>query len=90
MFAYPTRIKPVAFHCYTSRTLQIIFNCAYTNETAHYERGLHHLFNEAGVKSVIDNKIVFECMAENGTTVCYGFYDNVFSIGLGYYNENEK
>jgi len=41
-----------------------------------------NIFDDAGIKSWNDNKIVFE-VDINGTSVFYGFYDWVFYIGLG-------
>lgn len=35
------------------------------------------------VTDVWDNKIVIECMTEQGNTIFVGYYDCIFSIGLG-------
>ena len=77
-------IKPVAFHRYPSRTTERVFSCERDKTTMLLERRLRELFTEAGIKNEPDNKIVFECLVK-GVTVCYGFYDIGFSIGLGYH-----
>jgi len=88
--------KPVKFHPYTSRTKERVFevSCGSDSELAkeyrYLEEDLLNLFNRSGIKCDLDNKIVFECEVEGGKKIFYGFYDWTFSIGLSYYDENEK
>ena len=85
----PFDLKPIKFHRYTSDVRDRIIHMELTEETEEVRRYLIELFNINGIKAYNDNKIVFECELA-GTTICYGFYDLKFSIGLSYYDENEK
>jgi len=83
-------VVPIKFHPYTSRTLERIWSCDSTVPAIEeFRKGLIDQFNYCGVHASNDNKIVFECEV-NKKRIFYGFYDNKFSIGLDYYNSNER
>ena len=94
-----SNMKPIKFHPYshvvTNRIFEIDFfhicsnkmeekfrNDSIKNEYDGMRELLVDRFNEFGIKAVVDNKTVFE-MEINGTKIFYGFFDFVFSIGLG-------
>lgn len=85
----PSELKPVKFHAYTSGVLKRIVHLNFTEETDYIRSELLDLFNYHGIKCYYDNKIVFECEL-HGTKIYYGFYDLRFSIGLDYYDNNER
>lgn len=77
------KMKPVAFHPYTSATQARIYDCD-KDEMDGYEKtrnDLISMFTKAGIKAYVDNKTVFE-MEFNGVPIFFGFYDSHFSIGL--------
>ena len=84
-------LEPVKFHPYTSRTLRRIFSVDnYGDDFRLLKRELIEYFKREGIKAWNDNKIVFEMKKEDETKIYYGFYDGVFTIGLDYFDENEK
>lgn len=79
--------KPVKFYPYAHYVTNRIFVFDADNKNLEKEYNdlrieLISIFDDAGIKSWNDNKIVFE-VDINGTSVFYGFYDWVFYIGLG-------
>lgn len=82
-------LEPVKFHRYRSDVRSRIIYMDFNDETDLIRTDLLLFFNFRGIECYDDNKIVFECKID-GTTICYGFYDLKFSIGLSYYDENEK
>lgn len=82
-------LEPVKFHRYRSDVRSRIIYMDFNEETDYLRAELLSYFNSCGIECYDDNKIVFECTID-GTTICYGFYDLKFSIGLSYYNEHEK
>lgn len=82
-------LKPIKFHPYRSGILKRIFYSDFTDDIEYLRLSLLDLFNHCGVKCYNDNKIVFECEI-HGVKIYYGFYDLKFSIGLGYYDDNER
>ena len=85
----PMELEPVKFHRYRSYVKDRILYMDFNNENQLLRKELISLFNFNKIKCSDDNKIVFECQIA-GTTICYGFYNLKFSIGLSYYDENEE
>jgi len=81
-------LKPIKFHRYRSYVRDRILETDFDEKTDSIRKYLIEFFNHEGIKCRDDNKIVFECELA-GTTICYGFYDLKFSIGLSYYDESE-
>jgi len=86
---YLSSLKPIKFHPYTSDVRKRIIYMEFTDETDVLRACLLKLFNNNEIKAYDDNKIVFECEL-HGAKMYYGFYDLKFSIGLDYFDENEK
>ena len=75
-------LTPIRFYPYTSRVRERIYRTDSNEFTRQFKQELIDRFVEAGIKAYDDNKIVFEVETEDEYTLCFGFYDGRFSIGL--------
>jgi len=80
-------IIPIKFYPYPHVVMKRLISSLpeYSNQSSKYiwyRKWLSELFNNAGIKNTIDNKIVFEVEIE-GIHFFIGFYDWVMSIGFG-------
>lgn len=74
-------LQPIKFHPYTTRIKSAVVQIDDRDVYLKYKNHFLKLFEEVGIKAWSDNKTVFEFRDGNGNPVCYGFYDNVLSIG---------
>lgn len=86
-------LTPVKFHPYSSVILADcrFFEIDYTHGDSidQFQTQLADWFNSCNesFKAFRDNKIVFECYNhKTGQTICFGFYDNTFSVGWKVYS----
>ena len=75
-------LTPIKFYPYTSWVRQRIYRTDSNEFTRRFKQELIEQFQACGVKAYDDNKIVFEVQTEDEYTLCFGFYDGRFSIGL--------
>lgn len=76
--------KLVKFYPYAHTVIDRIFSCEYnTNDSIDmFRKDLHSRFKDSGLVLHPDNKTVYEVEVED-ISIFYGFYDWIFSIGLG-------
>ena len=76
---------PIKFYPYAHSVMDWVYSQEYNSNDSidNFRKRLDSIFKEHGIKTHIDNKIVYEVhIKKTNVRVFYGFYDWVFSIGL--------
>ena len=103
-FFWADRLTPVRFYGYPSSTKDRICEIDASDKENYDDVQRFHDFKRKCLetnldmskededtdwkKDIWDNKIVIECLTENGSTIFVGFYDFNYSIGLSVQNRD--